>query len=109
MARVLIHIPEPQKHLVRFYGAYANRIRTACRVDDSALAGADGQANAATSSRSLSARWAEIIYRIYEVDPLDCPRCGARMKILAFIIDPKIILQILHHLDQKARPRDPPS
>jgi hypothetical protein len=35
-------------------------------------------------------RWAELIYRIYEVDPLDCPRCGARMKILAFITDPKL-------------------
>ena len=42
------------------------------------------------------------------VDPLDCPRCGARMKILAFITDPKVIRLILDHLDQKARPRAPP-
>ena len=27
LARVLIHIPEPNKHLVRFYGAYAKRVR----------------------------------------------------------------------------------
>jgi hypothetical protein len=26
LARVLIHIPEPRKHLVHFYGAYANRL-----------------------------------------------------------------------------------
>ncbi len=28
LARVLIHIPEPNKHLVHFYGAYANRSRS---------------------------------------------------------------------------------
>jgi imidazolonepropionase-like amidohydrolase len=45
----------------------------------------------------------------YEVDPLDCPRCGARMKILAFIIDSKLIRQILDHFNQRPRPRAPPS
>jgi hypothetical protein len=30
------------------------------------------------------------------------------MKILAFLIDPKVIRQILDHLDPNARPRDPP-
>ena len=28
LARVLIHIPEPNKHLVHFYGTYANRSRS---------------------------------------------------------------------------------
>jgi hypothetical protein len=63
LARVLIHIPEPQKHLVRFYGVYANRIRATYRADDSALAGAGGEANEATTRRTLSAWWAELIYR----------------------------------------------
>jgi Putative transposase len=61
LARVLIHIPEPQKHLVRFYGVYANRIRAIFWADDSARAGADGEANEATSSRTLRGRWAELI------------------------------------------------
>jgi len=88
LARVLIHIPEPNKHLVRFYGAYANRVRASYRAED---AGESGQANdASPPRRTLSKRWAELIYRIYEVDPLTCSRCGARMKILAFIIDPKV-------------------
>jgi hypothetical protein len=108
LARVLIHIPEPKRHLVHFYGVYANRIRAIYRVDDFARLEADGEANVATSSRSLSRRWAELLYRVYEVDPLDCPRCGSRMKILAFIIDPELIRQILDHLHQKARSRAPP-
>ena len=28
IARVLVHIPEPKKRLVHFYGAYANRVRS---------------------------------------------------------------------------------
>jgi len=76
LARVLIHIPEPKKHLVLFYGIYANRIRATYRADDSALAEAGGEANEATYRRTLSRRWAELIYRIYEVDPLDCPGAG---------------------------------
>jgi hypothetical protein len=109
LARVLIHIPEPMKHLVLFYGVYANRIRASYRADDSARVQADGaQAIEPTPRRPLSRRWAELIYRIYEVDPLDCPRCGARMKILTLIIDPNVIRQILDHLDRKAPPRAPP-
>ena len=27
------------------------------------------------------------VRRVYEVDPLPCPSCGAEMKILAFILD----------------------
>jgi hypothetical protein len=109
LARVLIHIPEPKKHLVLFYGVYANRIRASYRTEDTALAGQDGEANEPTSRRTLSRRWSELIYRVYEIDPLVCPRCRARMKILTFITDPKVIRQILEHLDQKARPRAPPA
>jgi hypothetical protein len=108
LARLLIQIPEPKRHLVLFYGVYANRIRTLYRADDSARFQADGEANEPTPRRTLSRRWAELIYRIYEIDPLDCPRCGARMKILTFIIDPKLIRQILDHLDRNAPPRAPP-
>ncbi len=45
----------------------------------------------------------------YEVDPLTCRQCGAKMKILAFIIEPSVIRRILDHLDHKAsQPRAPP-
>ena len=31
--------------------------------------------------------WARLIRRVYEVEALLCPFCGAEMKILAFIVD----------------------
>ena len=31
--------------------------------------------------------WAEMIRKVYEVDPLTCSQCGGRMKIVAFLTD----------------------
>ena len=74
VARVLIHVPEPNKHLVRFYGAYANRVR-ANRRDDATHAGIEPGDDSRPDRHPLRKRWAELIPRIYEVDPLTCTRC----------------------------------
>ncbi len=105
LARVLIHIPETNKHLVHFYGAYANRVRSTLRNSQPPAE----PAQTLPPRRALSKRWAELIYRIYDVDPLTC-RCGAEMKIIAFITEPAAIRKILDHRDHK-RPqqRAPPS
>ena len=51
-----------------------------------------------------------MIRRIYEVDPLTCS-CGARMRIISFILDPRVITKILRHIDENAaaRERAPPA
>ncbi len=48
--------------------------------------------------RALRRRWAELFSRIFEVDPLVCPRCGGTMRIIAFITEPRVIGKILAHL-----------
>lgn len=108
IARVLIHIPEPNKHLVHFYGAYANRVRSATpRCGDSAQKQAEDEPS--PPRRALRKRWAELIYKIYEVDPLTCRQCGTQMKIIAFITEPAVIRRILDHRKHKAsRQRAPP-
>jgi len=42
--------------------------------------------------------WAEMIRKVYEVDPLHCPSCGGQMRIIAFIEDHKAIDKIIKHL-----------
>jgi hypothetical protein len=42
--------------------------------------------------------WAEMIRKVYEVDPLVCPECGGRMKIIAFITDYAVVDRIINHL-----------
>ena len=64
--------------------------------------------HAHTLRRLRACGCAEGSYRIYEVDPLTC-RCGAEMRMVAFIAQPSAIRKILAHLDLKlARPRAPP-
>ena len=100
LARVLIHIPQPNKHLAHFYGVYANRVRAMC-CGARAIGKADMQDEPTPPRRALRKRWAQLIYRIYEVDPLTCRQCGAQMRIVAFINEPSVIRKILAHLNQK--------
>ena len=64
------------------------------------------------SLRAARYRWAELLRRIYEVDPLACPRCATPMRIVAVITDPAVITRILVHRArsvERARPsRSPP-
>ena len=48
--------------------------------------------------------WARLIARIYEVDPLRCRRCGGSTQLIAFITEPAVIVRILEHLGEPARP-----
>ena len=33
------------------------------------------------------AAWASLIQKVYEVDPLECPKCGGPMRVIAVIDD----------------------
>ena len=52
--------------------------------------------------------WAEMIRKLYKVDPLLCPTCGGRMRIIAFIEDPKAIDRIICHLKLTFEAERPP-
>ena len=39
-----------------------------------------------------------MIRKVYEVNPLLCPRCGGQMRIIVFIEDHKVIDKIIHML-----------
>jgi len=53
-----------------------------------------------------------LIKRVYEIDPLACPRCGGQMKVIAFIEPPQgaVVEKILRHcgLWHPSTPRAPP-
>lgn len=42
--------------------------------------------------------WARLIAKVYEIDPLLCPRCGSEMRLIAVITDPAEVRTILRHL-----------
>lgn len=57
------------------------------------------------------AAWARLIRKVYEADPLECPKCKGPMRIIALIDDPAVIRRILQHLGcwaPEALERGPP-
>lgn len=40
-----------------------------------------------------------MIQKVYEVDPLECTRCGGTLRIIALIDDGDVIERILRHLN----------
>ena len=110
LARVIMHIPEPRRHLVRYYGWYSNVSRGKRQkaeaengeVVDTGVAPASRAArDEVRNARALRRSWAQLIKRIYEVDPLVCPSCGSEMKVIAFITEHEVVDAILRHLERK--------
>jgi hypothetical protein len=49
-----------------------------------------------------------LIRKVWAADPLVCPRCGGRLRIISFIEDSAIIEKILRHLKLWNPPTRPP-
>jgi hypothetical protein len=113
LARVLVHVAEPRFHGARYYGHYSCVARgRRSRADqepeehgqtagDGVASGEDAQASSA-ERRRLRRHWAQLLRRIFEVDPLTCANCGGQLKVITFITDPPVVDKILRHLG--ARP-----
>ena len=44
---------------------------------------------------------------VFDIDLRQCPRCGAALRVLALITDPRMIATMLEHIDTRAA-RAPP-
>ncbi len=119
LAKLTSHIPDKNQVLQRYYGHYASRVRGKRRkaaendedYEEHPLVTVETEPEAV---REAKRRWAELLRRIFEVEPLRCPRCGeTTMRIVAFITEPKTIDKILEHLKRRTgtsrrRQRAPP-
>lgn len=52
--------------------------------------------------------WARLIQKIYQVDPLICPKCQGMMLIISIIEHPVFIDKILSHLGLNQKTQRPP-
>ena len=93
LAEISQHIPDTWEQTTRYFGCYAARSR---KLLDSvkrtlpesvALAAEHAQLvpSDLKSTKPASKCWARWIKKVYEVDPLVCKKCGADMKIIAFV------------------------
>jgi hypothetical protein len=65
-------------------------------VPDLAAPSADSAAPATLLTRRLD--WASLLARVFRIDVTRCPRCPGRLRVLAFITQPDIVVRILDHL-----------
>jgi len=93
---VTSHIPDKGQVTVRYYGLYANAHRGKVRK---ASLGSSPLRVVEEELRPIPSKgWAEMIRRVYEVDPMVCPQCGGTMKIIAFLTDYAVLDRIIGHL-----------
>jgi hypothetical protein len=91
-APVVAHIPKTCESLTRYYGSYSCRRRGERAKLSPPLA--DEQESDYRREFSKSSGDA-CIKRIYQIDPLECPKCKAQMRIFAFIQDEHSIKDIM--------------
>ncbi len=96
IARVTSHIPDKGQVTVRYYGLYANAHRG--KVKKTSLVPASLGMIEEELRPIPSKGWAEMIRKVYEVDPMLCPQCGATMKVIAFLTDYAVVDRIINHL-----------
>jgi hypothetical protein len=96
IARVTSYIPDKGQVMVRYYGLYANAHRGKVRRAD--LATSPLRIVEDEFRRIPSKDWAAMIRKVYEVDPLVCPKCGGTMKVVAFITEHAVVDRIIDHL-----------
>jgi hypothetical protein len=95
IASVTSHIPDKGQVTVRYYGLYANahRGKIMARHETSPFRLVEEE------RRPVPAKgWAEMIRKVYEVDPMVCPQCGGQMKVIAFLTGYAVVDRIIDHL-----------
>ncbi|MGB7296152.1 MAG: transposase [Candidatus Aminicenantales bacterium] len=96
IARVTSHIPDKGQVTIRYLGLYANAHRGKVRKaqpDKHPFILIEEE-----SPRIPRRGWAEMIRKVYEVNPMACPRCQGEMHIIAFLTDYAVVDRIIAHL-----------
>jgi len=119
IAEITQHIPDPGAQQIRYYGWYSNKSRGQRAKAANAAAKPPAvqpviEDHDTAYRKSCRQRWAALIKRVYEVDPLLCPKCGGKMRIVAFIerrSQPTVVERILKHcgLWEDTAARGPPA
>jgi hypothetical protein len=96
LAAMSSHIPNRGEQMVRYYGWYSNVSRGKWQKegnDDAVPSIIESQGDEKIFRRN----WARLIQKIYEIDPLVCPKCQGAMRIISSIEDPSVIRDILKY------------
>jgi len=125
IAEITQHIPNKGEHTIRYYGFYSNKTRG---IQGNTVVVAEQKVEILPSASVVSlgcaeedvpgsklarSRWAAMLQKVFEVNPLMCPKCGESMRIIAFIEkrdQPDVVERILKHCNlwREPKTRAPP-
>ncbi len=115
LARVTQHIPDPGQQLQRYWGFYSNAARGKRLRDAAEGSQSSEEQNAGQSEdedlegwqkrRRIS--WGQLIRKVFEVDPMLCPFCGAKLQVLSFTLDLGAIRKFLASIDCPSQEPEP--
>ena len=75
MARLSLHVPVPRKHKITYHGAYSTRFRGEYKQ----YGHLPNKASHNEERKKCSKKWRDLIYLVYQDDPLCCPKCGGKL------------------------------
>ena len=110
ITRLAALVPRPRGHLIQFHGILAPNARHRRLVVPSPSpppAPLGNHAESAPSRSRDSMTWMQRLRRVFNIDISRCPRCGAQLRVLAVITDPRVIAAILAHFQTRSA-RAPP-
>jgi hypothetical protein len=79
IATLTTHIPNKGEQLIRYYGYYSNVSRGKRKKDKPEDKTEISEIDAPPVSKELKKRWSYFIRKVYETDPLTCPKCQGEM------------------------------
>ena len=89
-------VPPPRGHLIRYIGVLAPNSAVRSKIVLKPKPKARSEEGKLTKKQRIE--WAELAKRTFGIDLNVCEKCGGRVKRLAIIRNPEVILKILRHL-----------
>ena len=104
LAELQMHLPDSFEQTSRFFGIYSSRSRGAEKEKPAPIT----TPYLPDASAKPSQKWAALMKRVFEIDPLICKRCGWQMKIKSFVTDPREVQSLINSLGLPAATAPPP-
>jgi len=93
LAAMTSHIPCKGEQMVRYYEYYSNASR-GWRKKSGMPEIIPCLLQPELTDAQFWKNWSRLIQKLYEVDPLTCPKCREKIRVVAFIEDPDVVKKI---------------
>jgi hypothetical protein len=105
-------VPPPRRHQIRFHGVLAPHAQWRAEIVPEApvatsapeLCSVQDGPRVPKPKNAAAISWAQLLRRTYDIDAESCEKCGAGMRPVAVILDPKVACKILSHLGLPCQP-----